>query len=140
MTERMSEPDAAPPVPPELVHEAVRSRLRQERARLSHSLERWDAELAEHRRRIGERAPCAYRGEAAAREEIEADAHACAAERGREALQEIDAALRRLESEPERFGRCGRCGDVIAAERLEVLPQTLRCRACAESKTSAEGR
>lgn len=136
----MSEPGAAPPVPPELVHEAVRARLRQERARLSRSLERWGAEAAEHRRRVGERDPCAYRGEAAAREEIEAEARTRATERGCEALQEIEAALRRLESEPERFGRCGRCGDVIASERLELLPQTRRCRACAESDGTAEGR
>jgi DnaK suppressor protein len=45
-------------------------------------------------------------------------------------LYEIDEALRRLYSEPERFGECERCGGAISFERLEVVPATRLCVRC----------
>jgi DnaK suppressor protein len=42
-------------------------------------------------------------------------------------LWDIDEALRRLYSEPERFGVCERCGKDIEMERLEVIPWATLC-------------
>lgn len=52
---------------------------------------------------------------------------------GRESdqLAEIDEALRRLYKEPDEFGKCTNCGGDIAMERLELLPWTQQCAACA---------
>ena len=118
-------------------HEEVRARLLDEQARLARSLERWEVGAAEHRRRVGERDPCAYLGVAAAREESDEAARAHAAERGQAVLREIEAALLRLEANPERFGRCERCGETIPPERLKLLPQTRRCSACVNDGNAA---
>jgi DnaK suppressor protein len=48
----------------------------------------------------------------------------------------VDAALARLDAGS--FGRCLRCGDEIAAGRLEALPWAAYCIAC--QKLVAEGR
>jgi DnaK suppressor protein len=45
-----------------------------------------------------------------------------------EAMDEIDAALRRLEAGS--YGTCLACGRVIPFERLEVVPAADRCVAC----------
>lgn len=45
-------------------------------------------------------------------------------------LYEIDEALRRLYAESDRFGVCERCGEAIGMERLEVVPEAVRCAAC----------
>jgi DnaK suppressor protein len=50
-------------------------------------------------------------------------------ERARVRLDEIDAAMRRLEG--GRYGVCERCGTRIAAERLEAQPSARRCVGCA---------
>ena len=42
----------------------------------------------------------------------------------------IDDALRRLYSEPEKFGTCAGCGEAIAPERLELVPWALHCVEC----------
>ncbi len=44
-------------------------------------------------------------------------------------LSELDAALDRLHE--GRYGRCVECGEWISAARLEALPATQRCIACA---------
>ena len=44
-------------------------------------------------------------------------------------LAELDLAIRRVEGGD--YGRCERCGRPIAEERLEVLPTTSTCVACA---------
>jgi RNA polymerase-binding transcription factor DksA len=44
-------------------------------------------------------------------------------------LAEVDAALSRVDSGT--YGTCERCGRPIAPERLEALPATRRCIACA---------
>jgi DnaK suppressor protein len=53
-------------------------------------------------------------------------------------LMEIDAALRILYKEPEEFGTCERCGNQIAAERLELVPWARLCVDC--QRTMEEGR
>lgn len=45
-------------------------------------------------------------------------------------LYDIDEALRRLYTEPERFGRCGNCGREIDMERLELVPWAELCIRC----------
>lgn len=44
-------------------------------------------------------------------------------------LRMIDAALKRIES--GEYGDCTRCGDPIGEERLDLLPATPFCAACA---------
>ncbi len=44
-------------------------------------------------------------------------------------LDSIDAALRRLDE--GRYGRCERCGQPIAPERLAARPTATRCVSCA---------
>jgi RNA polymerase-binding transcription factor DksA len=46
-----------------------------------------------------------------------------------EQLAEVQAALVRLAEGS--YGQCERCGEQIAAERLEALPATRTCRDCA---------
>ncbi len=50
-------------------------------------------------------------------------------ETGQKELQAIDAALDRVAAGT--FGTCVRCGEPIAAERLDVVPHTPFCQACA---------
>jgi DnaK suppressor protein len=45
-------------------------------------------------------------------------------------LMEIDAALRRLYTEPDTFDRCERCGQSIATKRLDLVPWTRLCIEC----------
>jgi DnaK suppressor protein len=45
-------------------------------------------------------------------------------------LHQIDAALTRLDDEPETFGYCQRCGAEIPFARIEALPHTRYCLAC----------
>lgn len=47
----------------------------------------------------------------------------------RERLREVEAALRRMDE--GRYGRCERCGLPIPIERLQVMPWTRYCLACA---------
>jgi RNA polymerase-binding transcription factor DksA len=45
-------------------------------------------------------------------------------------IEEIDAALQRIAEGG--YGSCVRCGEAIAAERLEFRPHAARCVACEE--------
>jgi DnaK suppressor protein len=51
-------------------------------------------------------------------------------ERSRAELRALDAAVERLAAGT--YGTCVRCGDPIAAERLEALPATTTCIRCAD--------
>ena len=44
-------------------------------------------------------------------------------------IRGIDAALKRIEDGS--YGTCGKCGNAISAERLEVVPTAALCRTCA---------
>jgi DnaK suppressor protein len=63
-----------------------------------------------------------------------------AAARGRAArqLEEIDAALRRLDGQS--YGICQQCGGRIGGERLEVLPATRTWVRCAARRPGATAR
>lgn len=54
--------------------------------------------------------------------------------------EEIDEALRRLRTEPERFGVCERCGKPIGMARLEVIPEARFCAECQELLESGAAR
>lgn len=53
-------------------------------------------------------------------------------EREHAELHAIDAALRRMEE--QRYGRCVACGSPIRLRRLEAIPWTPLCAACAGSE------
>ena len=52
-----------------------------------------------------------------------------------EQLLEIDASLRLLYKNPDRFGVCENCGEAIGVERLEMVPWA---KLCIECKREAE--
>ena len=51
--------------------------------------------------------------------------------RRQQELARIEAALRRLQDDPEGYGHCLSCGDLIADRRLRLDPAITRCIACA---------
>jgi RNA polymerase-binding protein DksA len=53
-------------------------------------------------------------------------------EQARDHLSEVDAALRRLEEGS--YGVCERCGQPIAAQRLDARPAARTCIACASAR------
>jgi DnaK suppressor protein len=72
-----------------------------------------------------------------------ADAGQAAAERAnlltlvrslRDTLQDVEQALERMEAGT--FGRCERCGEPIADERLEALPAARLCMTCKRQRGS----
>lgn len=56
-------------------------------------------------------------------------------ERARESLAQIDRALARIAAGT--YGVCVRCGEQIAAERLEAMPEAELCISCKEREESA---
>src|SRR5690606_37469664 len=57
-------------------------------------------------------------------------------ENEREMLEEVQAALRRIENHT--FGKCVSCGKPIAPGRLQVLPYAAQCVACASREEDAD--
>jgi len=53
-------------------------------------------------------------------------------------LWHIDQALRRLYKAPETFGKCHQCGEDIAFERLDALPNARYCIACKQREEDAK--
>lgn len=49
-----------------------------------------------------------------------------------EQFLEINESLRRLYKEPEQFGKCERCGNEIALDRLDMVPWARLCISCQE--------
>jgi DnaK suppressor protein len=45
-------------------------------------------------------------------------------------LARVQAALARIEQDPESFGLCAECGEAIAPKRLELLPYVELCVEC----------
>lgn len=52
-------------------------------------------------------------------------------------LQEIDAALVRMQEDPDGFGHCEECDEAIAMRRLEVMPWTRLCTDCQAAQEEA---
>jgi DnaK suppressor protein len=55
-------------------------------------------------------------------------------------IQRIDAALARIEADPEDFGFCEECGEPLPAGRLELVPWARFCVECQEERAPRRGR
>ena len=55
-------------------------------------------------------------------------------------LWHIDEALRRLYRSPETFGKCHKCGQDIAFERLDALPHARFCIQCKQREEDAKSK
>lgn len=64
----------------------------------------------------------------AAPDAAEVDAHAALVARAQRAIDEVTAALRRIDENT--YGNCEACGKPIPRERLEALPHAATCVAC----------
>ncbi|HCT56230.1 MAG TPA: transcriptional regulator [Gemmatimonas aurantiaca] len=53
-------------------------------------------------------------------------------------LWHLDQALRRLYKAPATFGKCHQCGEDIAFERLDALPNARYCIACKQREEDAK--
>lgn len=60
--------------------------------------------------------------------------------RASEQLARIDTALRLLREDPDTYRTCERCGREIEAERLDLVPWTRKCAACARAEEGSGGR
>lgn len=109
----------------------LRELLERERERLLRRLARTEGEAEEFRQRVSERDPCAYLSPATAREDAEQMARLQLGGGAAAELREVEAAIQRLQEEPERFGWCDLCGGEIPLARLEVIPWTRLCAGCA---------
>jgi len=49
-------------------------------------------------------------------------------------LERIDAAIERLESDPEDFGWCPDCGEPIPWRRLQAVPEAVLCVPCLQKR------
>lgn len=61
-------------------------------------------------------------------EGVDLEVHAQTADARRQRIEELEAALGRLEA--GQYGQCERCSRPVAAERLEYLPHARYCVAC----------
>ena len=55
-------------------------------------------------------------------------------------VERIQAALARLRRDPEEFGECQDCGELIPEGRLEVMPWALYCVACQSERSGPRGK
>lgn len=55
-------------------------------------------------------------------------------------LERIEAALERLEDEPDEYGECPDCGEDIAFKRLKASPDAIFCVPCADERAKARAR
>ena len=53
-------------------------------------------------------------------------------------LWHIDQALRRLYRDPENFGKCHSCGELIDFDRLDALPHARLCITCKQREEDAK--
>ena len=56
-----------------------------------------------------------------------------------EELARIDRALRKLEDEPDQYGRCEECGDPIAPKRMQLMPHATLCTECQGARDPRRG-
>jgi len=113
--------------------EHLRERLASERSRIERRLAREEMDLATHRARVSEREPCAVLSPAAATEDAEQEVRSGRARETSDQIRQVEHALQRLLTEPERFGRCARCDGGISLARLDLLPSTTLCQRCASA-------
>jgi DnaK suppressor protein len=116
---------------------ALRSRLESEQKRLTDELEQLRvASYPSDERREG--SPFGKREEEAT-ESLELERRLALEKQIREQLADIEAALAKFPGGT--YGNCEDCGQPIALERLEALPQAKLCVACKEIQAkNAKGR
>jgi RNA polymerase-binding transcription factor DksA len=108
----------------------LEQRLQEERAQIQRALGRSvrEASAGSDRERTGELTALPFHLADQGTDTMQAELDASNATRMSRQLAEIDAALERLYSEPERFGICEDTGGDIPFERLEVIPWARTCR------------
>lgn len=114
----------------------IEQRLLKERQEALEMLEQFDSESHDLRDRAGELSIYDQHQADYATESQEQEKSFMLTSREGRRLYEIDAALRRLYQEPEKFGVCAQCGRDIGFARLEVIPET---QLCADDATAMEG-
>lgn len=55
-------------------------------------------------------------------------------------LQRIQGALQRIANDPDAFGECADCGEMIPIKRLEVMPWARYCVVCQEERSGVRDR
>ncbi|QDG50697.1 TraR/DksA family transcriptional regulator [Persicimonas caeni] len=55
-------------------------------------------------------------------------------------LERINVALQRIANNPDEFGECAACGEMIPIKRLELMPWARYCVACQEERSGPRGR
>ena len=111
--------------------DSLEALLMRERGRAVEALETFDAERAASLEEdAGELSSYRFHMADIGSEAMEREKQFLLASKEGERLYRIDEALRRLYSDPERFGTCERCGREIGMERLEVIPEATLCATC----------
>ncbi|MFC1961946.1 TraR/DksA family transcriptional regulator [Chloroflexota bacterium] len=104
----------------------LRAHLENERKRLNEELEQSQASASSSEERR-EGSPFGKREEEAT-EALELEKRLALEKRIREDLAAVEHALKKFEEGT--YGRCDNCGQAIAPERLEALPQASLCLSC----------
>jgi DnaK suppressor protein len=117
---------------PETTAETIRGELQKRRSAILETTRRADAEL--EALRSAERDPEFEEG---AQTEHEAFTLSRLGETQRRELQQIDAALARLDA--GEYGSCADCDQEIDPRRLKALPYALLCAECASRRERAPG-
>lgn len=117
----------------------IERRLLRERERTQRSLNRF---YEENRRSLetsdaGGRSGAPFEVADQTAEAVERDRTFLFASKEGRYLYRVEEALRRLYNEPEKFGRCQRCGKEIPFERLFALPHTRFCLDCKRREEEA---
>lgn len=111
--------------------EHYEGRLLEERERVLKDLGQFDEEFAEDPRGSGGE-PDSYSFHMAdeGTDAMEREKRFLFASQEGRRLYEVDEALRRLYRNPEEYGVCQECGEEIARERLDAIPQAGLCIDC----------
>ena len=127
MTDDANMQRATPLTTEQLSH--FETRLKEERAQAMDSINRATGTEAEGtaQERSGELTNMPFHQADLATDTIDQEIEMSNASRASRELAEIDAALERLYSHPESFGRCEKSGRDIPLERLEVIPWARTC-------------
>jgi DnaK suppressor protein len=108
----------------------LENRLLREREAVLESLEHFEQETDNLLEQSGELSLYRFHMADIGTETMEREKEFLFASRDGRRLYEIDEALRRLYREPESFGLCEHCGEAIAFERLDVIPEARLCSRC----------
>jgi RNA polymerase-binding protein DksA len=108
--------------------EALRQQLLQERRRLELEISELDADLSESLEESSEESPYDQHMAETAAVTLDREIDLSLEENALASIAQIDRALGKLENGS--YGRCDRCGNPIAEDRLEVAPFATLCIEC----------